>query len=82
VTTASPHPGSAVSLSGATSTDDDGTIVRYRWDFTGDGVYDRSTTSPAATWTWGSAGTYPVTLTVTDSSGLTASTTISVTVAD
>jgi PKD repeat protein len=81
VTTAGPHAGSAVSFSGAGSTDADGTIARLRWDFTGDGVADRTSTTPTTTWTWSAAGTYPVTLTVTDSSGLQSSTTLTVTVA-
>ncbi len=53
-------------MDGATSTDSDGTITSYVWDF-GDG------TSPGAGVTashvYAASGTYPVTLTVTDNRG-------------
>jgi PKD repeat protein len=67
--------GEPVSLSGAGSTDD-GTITAYAWDFddgsTGDGV--------EVTHIYSAAGTFTVTLTVTDDGGLTASDTVVVTV--
>ena len=55
----------AISFSGASSSDPDGTIASYAWTF-GDG-----TTSAAATVskTYSAAGTYNVTLTVTDNRG-------------
>ena len=53
----------------STSTDPDGTIVSWEWDFNGDGVTDRTT--EITTWTYTTAGTYTVTLTVTDDDGLT-----------
>jgi hypothetical protein len=65
-----------VSVSGATSTDADGTIVSYAWDF-GDGA---TATGVTATHTYASGATYTITLTVTDNDGLTGSTTTSVTV--
>ena len=59
--------GSPVSFDGSGSTDIDGTLVSYAWDFgdanTGSGV------NP--THTYGAAGLYTVTLTVTDDGGLT-----------
>lgn len=63
-------------FSGAGSSDSDGSIVSYAWDF-GD-----STTGSGATpaHTFAAAGTYTVTLTVTDDRGGSASTTASVTV--
>ena len=51
--------------------------IAYRWDF-GDG---RSSTSPNPTTTYGAAGTYKVTLTVTYADGGRASKTIDVVVA-
>ena len=69
--------GNAVSFSSAGSSDPDGSIVGYSWDF-GDGA-----TSSAAnpTHTYSAAGTYTVTLTVTDDQGATgsASTTANIT---
>lgn len=56
---------------------DDGVIVAYNWDF-GDGTADSDQANPQHTFV--NAGTYPVTLTVTDSAGLTGSATVTVTV--
>ncbi|WP_324786600.1 lamin tail domain-containing protein [Streptomyces sp. H51] len=58
------------------STDADGTIVSRSWDF-GDGQRS-SATDPSVT--YASAGTYPVSLTVTDNGGATHTTTENVTV--
>ncbi|MDJ0807552.1 MAG: PKD domain-containing protein [Gammaproteobacteria bacterium] len=59
--------GQAVAFDGSGSTDSDGNIVSYAWDF-GDGTTG-SGVSPSHT--YASAGTYNVTLTVTDNDGLT-----------
>src|SRR5699024_5338741 len=65
-----------VSVDGSASTDAEGPISAYAWDFgdvsTGEGV--------TAEHTYGEAGTYSVTLTVTDAEGETGSVTQSVTV--
>ena len=66
------------SLDGSGSTtDSDGTIASYAWTF-GDGG---TATGATANHTYAAAGTYPVTLTVTDNGGLTGSSTQSLTVA-
>jgi PKD repeat protein len=70
--------GLRVNVSGAKSeADDDATITSYAWTF-GDG---ESATGVDATHTYAANGTYTINLTVTDSNGLTDSTTVSVTVA-
>lgn len=58
------------------STDSDGKIVEYRWDF-GDGSQVKGA---RVSHTFNQAGTYPVTLTVTDNGGLSDSKTINVTI--
>ena len=66
----------AVQLDGSTSSDPDGTIESYSWDF-GNGTTGTGAT-PTATYT--EAGTFNVTLTVTDDAGATnsASTTVEI----
>ena len=58
-------PGAAVSFSSAGSTDSDGSIASYSWTF-GDGG---TSTAANPTHTYSNAGTYAVTLTVTDNNG-------------
>ncbi|RIJ60147.1 PKD domain-containing protein [Clavibacter phaseoli] len=64
-------------LDGSASTDADGTVASYAWDF-GDGS---TGTGPTPTHAYAAGGTYTVTLTVTDDKGLTgtASTQVQVT---
>lgn len=68
--------GTAVALNGSTSSDADGTLVAYNWNF-GDNT---TGTGAAPTHTYAAAGTYTVALTVTDNSGAshTASTTVTI----
>ena len=68
----------SVSVDGAASTDPDGTVASYAWDF-GDGA---TATGATASHTYAAAGTYPVTLTVTDDDGATGTNTQQVTVTD
>jgi len=67
----------SASFSAASSTDADGTIASYAWDF-GDGT---TGTGASAQHSYAVAGTFPITLTVTDDDGATDSATGSVTVA-
>jgi myo-inositol-hexaphosphate 3-phosphohydrolase/PKD repeat protein len=57
--------GLACSMSGAGSSDQDGTIDSYAWDF-GDGTTESGVGAPH---TYDAAGTYTITLTVTDDDG-------------
>ncbi len=55
-------------------------IVNYEWDFTGQGVFAVSTTSPTVQHTFDKTGDYRVTLRVTDNRGAQATVTKTVTV--
>jgi PKD repeat protein len=72
--TSSTITGSTISFDGGTSTDPDGSITTYRWDF-GDGTSGTGVTTGHA---YASSGNYTVRLTITDNSGLTGSTSSSV----
>jgi PKD repeat protein/WD40 repeat protein len=63
--------GQACSFDGSASTDSDGTVIDYAWDF-GDGS---TATGAQAQHGYATPGTYTVTLTVTDEDGAPASTT-------
>lgn len=45
------------------------TIVSYHWDFDGNGTVDQVTTIPTTSFTYLGGGTWPATLTITDSTG-------------
>jgi plastocyanin len=73
-------PGDTVQFNGA-GTDENGTIVKYEWDFDGDGVYEWSSEENGRTTNiYNNAGTYTPTLRVTDDSGMTATDSLTVTV--
>ncbi|MEU0155582.1 PKD domain-containing protein [Micromonospora fulviviridis] len=72
--------GLVCTFSGAGSTDADGAIQDHRWDF-GDGSTGDTVSVPTTSHTYAAAGTYPVTLTVTDDRGATGTATVDVTVA-
>jgi PKD repeat protein len=77
--TASPNPatpGSGVGFNGSASSDPDGSIVTYSWQF-GDGGTGGGVTPSHA---YAGAGTYLVTLTATDSAGFSATTTQAVSI--
>ncbi len=71
VATANPTSGPApltVQFNGSGSSDPDGDAITYSWDLNGDGTYGDSTAAnPSFTYT--TAGTYTVTLRVTDARG-------------
>ncbi len=70
--------GVAVSFSSAGSSDPDGTIVSYAWDF-GDGG---TSTAANPTHTFATTGTFNVTLTVTDDGGATGNDATTATISD
>lgn len=77
---ANPTSGQApltVAFSSVGSTDPDGTITGYNWNF-GDGTSVSNAANPSHVYT--SAGTFTAVLTVTDNDGLTASSSVSITV--
>lgn len=63
-----------------TSVDPDGSIVERRWDFDADAVVDSG--EPGPQHTFAAPGSYPVTLTVVDDEGASASVTTSIVVTD
>lgn len=71
--------GQQLSFSGATSSDPDGTIVSYTFDF-GDGSAPVTGTATSATHAYATAGNFPVTLTVKDNDNLTGTAQLSVTI--
>jgi YD repeat-containing protein len=81
--TATPNPvtsGQSVTLVASGSTDPDGTIAKYEWDYDGNGTYDASTTNATTTRTFATAGNFNVGLRVTDNNGGTATTSKALTV--
>ncbi len=69
----------SLSFDGSASSDTDGTITRYRFDF-GDGTPPADGTATQVQHTYATEGTYTVTLQVTDNGNLTATATLTVTV--
>lgn len=74
----SPTVGQAVTFDASCSTDPDGQIVRYEWDFDGDGRVD--TQGVRATFLFTLVRTYSVTLRVTDNQNLSATQTQTITI--
>jgi PKD repeat protein len=61
------------------SSDSDGTIVGYEWDFNGDGLYDSYGTASTASFSYSSAGTFTAEVRVSDNGGAMDSATMVVT---
>lgn len=58
-----------ITFNASESSDTDGTIALYEWDWNNDGIPDENHTTPTATHSWSQPGTYPVSLIVTDDQG-------------
>jgi len=70
--TATPSTGDTplmVTLDASGSADPDGTIVKYEWDFDGNGTYDSYGGSSSTGYTYSSAGDYTAKVRVTDDAG-------------
>jgi PKD repeat protein len=70
--TIDPRPatvGEPVTFDGSASSDPDGEIVEYRWDFDGDGTVDQVSEQPVAEYTFDQDGGYAPNLTVVDDDG-------------
>lgn len=74
----SPLAGDAIRFDASESSDPDGQITQYEWDWTNDGTFDASFTEPTALHPFGSAGEFTVRLRVTDNANATAETTVTV----
>src|SRR4051812_48005792 len=83
--TFSPSPGyteSPIHFDAGDSSDPDGQIVKYEWDWTADGTYDATSDSAAADHAYSPEGTYTARLRVTDDKGATGTTERTVQVMD
>jgi glucose/arabinose dehydrogenase/PKD repeat protein len=69
--------GMTVSFDGRSSSDPNGDTLTYAWDLDGDGALNDST-APTPSWTYNAAGSYRVTLRVSDGKGGTATDTITI----
>ncbi|HMG29493.1 MAG TPA: PKD domain-containing protein [Jiangellaceae bacterium] len=81
VITAQPTSGAAplsVAFDGTASTDPDGDPITYAWDLDDDGAFDDST-DPTPSFTYTQAGTYTPALQVTDPSGATGVSSVTIT---
>ncbi len=76
------NEGSTVTFDGSKSSDADGTIVKYEWDFQNDGVYDLTGASPTASFKFMDDFKGQVKLRVTDNEGATSTDTKSVTISN
>ena len=64
-------------------TDEDGSIVKYEWDFDGNGVYDWSSSENGlTTYIYNNKGTYTVMLRVTDNDGFTGTDTVEIIISE
>lgn len=66
----------------AAFTDPDSSIVRYLWDFDGDGRFDQATATPQVAHVWAAAGTYHLTVGARDFRGGLGTATLDVRIVD
>ncbi|HEX2103200.1 MAG TPA: PKD domain-containing protein [Solirubrobacteraceae bacterium] len=68
-TPAQPFADETVSFDGSASSDPDGSIVSYAWDFDGNGTLDETSATATTAHAYPTAGTFTVRLRVTDNRG-------------
>jgi len=66
-----PRTGDRIEFDASASSDPDGEIVEYAWDWKSNGSYDQTTTDSVIEHTFSSSGSHQVTLRVTDDDGAT-----------
>jgi PKD repeat protein len=77
------HTNELIQVDGSKSSDSDGTIERYRWDWTNDGTWDTSwIPSSKATHKYSNAAVHTIGLQVKDNEGLTAEDFATITITD
>lgn len=64
-----PKTGETVIFNANDSIDADGNIVKYEWDWDGDGIYDETLSNPIITHSWNDDGNYEIILRITDDKG-------------
>ncbi|MGC9529935.1 MAG: PKD domain-containing protein [Candidatus Bipolaricaulaceae bacterium] len=69
VTPGEPRARQEVVFDASGSSDPDGSIVEYRWDFNGDGAVDLVSTEPKVRFTYSSGGSFDVRLVLVDNAG-------------
>ncbi len=82
---ANPTSGAAplvVNFDASGSYDLNGKIVKYEWDWNGDGIYDYVSTVGTVQHTYATPGSFNATVRVTDDTGATATTSVAITVLD
>jgi hypothetical protein len=70
-TPSNPEPNQEIVFDASASNDPDGSITLYEWDWNNDGMYEESSATPTATYSWSQAGNNAVTVRVTDNSSKT-----------
>lgn len=82
VSPTAPRINEPVTFDASASFDPDGSIVRYEWDFNGDGIFDQVTTDPLVTTTFTTHGLKTILLRATDDEGAISRTSVSIDVSD